>query len=63
MDTGIHSTEQEKYSSFDVIRKKWAVKVGDLQRVREMHASTSTATVNPCPQQVMTFPFVNKDGH
>ena len=37
------STEQEKESSFDVIRKKWAVKVGDLQTTRETHASTSAS--------------------
>ena len=43
MDTGIHSTEQEKESSFNVIRKKWAVKVGDLQTIRETHASTSAS--------------------
>ena len=43
MDTGIHSTEQEKESSFDVIRKKWAVKVGDLQTIQETHASTSAS--------------------
>ena len=43
MDTGIHSTEQEKESSFDVIRKKWAVKVGDLQIIRETHASSSAS--------------------
>ena len=43
MDTGIHSTEQEKESSFDVIRKKLAVKVGDLQTIRETHASTSAS--------------------
>lgn len=43
MDTGFHSTEQEKDSSFDIIRKKWAVRVGDLQTVRETHASTSAS--------------------
>ena len=43
MDTGIHSTEQEKESSFDVIPKKWAVKVGDLQTIQETHASTSAS--------------------
>ena len=43
MYTGIHSTEQKKKSSLDVIRKKWAVKVGDLQTIRETHASTSAS--------------------
>ena len=43
MHTGIHSTKQEKESSFNVIRKKWAVKVGDLQTIRETQASTSAS--------------------
>lgn len=55
MDTGIHSKEQEKDFSFDVIRKKWAAKVGDLQTVRETHASTSTS--GPLPAASDDFPI------
>lgn len=47
MDTGSHSKEQEKDSSFDVIRKKWAVKVGDLQTVRETHPQSSSSVPLP----------------
>ena len=56
MDTGIHSTEQEKESSFDVIRKKWAVKVGDLQTIRETHASTSASEDLPTASDDLHIP-------